>query len=130
VYPYTNPASGFNWELDWPAILYTPVGEAQQRPIGLLVLGCRRDYWYSDEDVEYAQRLGLVLAPIVASLRGPIGRMNEAETEVVQLISCGLSVAEIARAIKSEESHARALVNSVARKLNQRTPNRIPVLMW
>src|SRR5438309_2241122 len=80
VFPYTNPTSKFDWELDWPAIMYAPVGEAQQRPIGLLVLGCRRDYWYSDDDVQYAAGIGVALAPLVASLRGPLGRMTEAES--------------------------------------------------
>jgi DNA-binding CsgD family transcriptional regulator len=130
VLPYTNPASGFDWELDWPAIMYAPVAEVHQRPIGLLVLGCRRDYWYSDDDVQYASGLGAALAPMVASLRGPLARMNEAETEVMQLLSCGLSQPEIARAIKADESRAQALVSSVTKKLNQRTPNRIPVCVW
>jgi DNA-binding CsgD family transcriptional regulator len=130
VMPYTNPASGFDWELDWPAIMYAPVGDVHQRPIGLLVLGCRRDYWYSDDDVQYASGLGAALAPMVASLRGPLARMNEAETEVMQLLSCGMSKSEIAHAIKADESRAQALVSSVTKKLNQRTPNRIPVCVW
>src|SRR5947208_10521115 len=24
VFPYTNPSSGFDWELDWPAVMYAP----------------------------------------------------------------------------------------------------------
>src|SRR5437879_12144831 len=32
VFPYTNPSSGFDWELDWPAIIYTPVPAAHQPP--------------------------------------------------------------------------------------------------
>ncbi len=130
VFPYTNPSSGFDWELDWPAIMYTPVAEVQQRPIGLLVLGCRRDYWYSDDDVEYALTLGVALAPMVASLRGPLGRMNEAETEVAQLLSCGMSAPEIAQAIKADEGRAHSLMSSVTRKLKQRPRNRIPVCVW
>jgi hypothetical protein len=130
VFPFTNPASTFDWELDWPAVMYTPVGELTERPIGLLVLGCRRDYWYSDDDVEYAKTLGLALAPLVSLLRGPLGRMNEAETEVAQLISCGMSAPEIAHAIKSNETHAQSLMTAVTRKLNQRTPHRFPVCVW
>ena len=61
VFPYTTPAAGFDWELDWPAIMYAPIGQPEERPIGLLVLGCRRDYWYSEEDVQYA--IGLSAAP-------------------------------------------------------------------
>src|SRR6266702_700140 len=127
VFPYTTPAAGFDWELDWPAIMYTPIGEPGQRPIGLLVLGCRRDYWYSEEDVQYAIGLGTALTPIISALRGPLGRMTEAEAEVVQLMSCGLSREEIARAIKAGPVETDALISSVKRKLNQRAPRRIPV---
>ena len=112
-----NPSNGYDWELDWPAILYVPVGEAGQRPIGLLVLGCRRDHWYSEEDVEYAGSLGMTVAPMVAALRGPLGRLNESESEVAQLLSYGLSEPEIARAIKVDERRTRVLVDSVIRKL-------------
>ena len=130
VFPYTTPASGFDWELDWPAIMYAPIGEAGQRPIGLLVLGSRRDYWYTDEDVQYATSLGTALAPMVSSLRGPLGRMSEAEAEVVQLMSCGMSREEIAQAIKAGGVETDALISSVKRKLSQRAANRIPVCVW
>src|SRR6195256_6660305 len=98
-----NPSMGYDWELDWPALLYAPVGEAGLRPIGLLVLGCRRDHWYSEEDVHYAGSLGGTLAPMVAALRRPLGRLNEIESEVAQLLSYGLSEQEIARAIRFDE---------------------------
>src|ERR1700756_420474 len=106
LFSYTTPAAGFDWELDWPAILYAPIGESGQRPIGLLVLGCRRDYWYSEDDVQYAAGIGVALAPLVASLRGPLGRMSEAELEVAQLLSCGMSIAEIGRAVNCDETLA------------------------
>jgi DNA-binding CsgD family transcriptional regulator len=112
-----NPTNGYDWELDWPAILYAPVGEQNQRPIGLLILGCRRDHWYSEEDVHYAGSLGVTLTPMVAALRGPLGRLNEIESEVVQLLSFGLSEQEIARAIRFDEHRTRALVDGVTRKL-------------
>lgn len=112
-----NPSLGYDWELDWPALLYAPVGEAGQRPIGLLVLGCRHDHWYSDEDVAYATTLGASLAPLVAALRGPLGRLNESEGEVAQLLSYGLSIPEIARAIQVDDSKTRAMVEAVTRKL-------------
>ena len=112
-----NPSPGYDWELDWPAIVYAPVGAAGQRPIGLLVLGCRRDHWYSDEDVSYAAGLGVSLAPMVESLRGPLGRLSETEGEVAQLLSFGLSAQEIARAIQVDERRTRALVDGVKRKL-------------
>lgn len=112
-----NPSNGYDWELDWPALLYAPVGDVGQRPLGLLVVGCRRDHWYSEEDVSYAASLGATLAPMVAALRGPLGRLNETESEVAQLLSYGLSEPEIARAIKTEEGRTRALVDAVIRKL-------------
>jgi len=112
-----NPSLGYDWELDWPALLYAPVGDAGQRPIGLLVLGCRRDHWYSEEDVAYATLLGATLAPLVAALRGPLGRLNESEGEVAQLLSYGLSIPEIARAIQVDDNKTRAMVETVARKL-------------
>jgi DNA-binding CsgD family transcriptional regulator len=112
-----NPSNGYEWELDWPAILYAPVGEIGQRPIGLLILGCRRDHWYSEEDIHYAGSLGVRLAPMVAALRRPLGRLNEIESEVAQLLSYGLSESEIARAIRFDEHRTRALVDGVTRKL-------------
>ena len=112
-----NPSLGYDWELDWPAVLYAPVGAIGQRPIGLLVLGCRRDHWYSDEDVSYAATLGVSLAPMVDALRGPLGRLNETEGAVAQLLSFGLSAREIARAIQVDERRTRELVEAVTRKL-------------
>src|SRR6195256_3254363 len=112
-----NPSNGYDWELDWPAILYAPVGEPSERPIGLLTLGCRRDHWYTDEDVAYAESLGVTLTPLVTALRRPLGRLNESEGEVAQLLSYGLSAAEIARAIRQSDRAARELVDGVTRKL-------------
>ena len=112
-----NPSNGYDWELDWPAILYAPVGEEGHRPIGLLIIGCRRDHWYSEEDVLYAGSLGSTLAPMVAALRGPLSRLNEIESEVAQLLSYGLSEPEIARAIRFDDRRTRALVDGVTRKL-------------
>jgi len=107
----------YDWELDWPSILYAPIGESGRRPIGLLIVGCRRDHWYSDADVAYAQALGRSLAPMVAALRGPLGRLNEEETAVAHLLGHGFSSEEIARAMGSDERRARTLVDNVTRKL-------------
>jgi DNA-binding CsgD family transcriptional regulator len=112
-----NPSMGYDWELDWPALLYAPVGDVGERPIGLLVIGCRRDHWYTEEDVTYAISLGSTLKPLVAALRGPLGRLNQSEGEVAQLLSYGLSVQEIARATRINDRAARELVESVTRKL-------------
>src|SRR5216683_8151453 len=122
-----NPVTttGYDWELDWPAILYAPVGDMDQRPIGLLTIGCRRDHWYTDEDVAYAYTLGFSLATLVAALRGPMSRLNESETEVAHLLSHGLSTQEIARAIHTSHGHARALVDSVAKKFESVSADRL-----
>ncbi len=108
----------YDWELDWPAIIYAPVGELGARPIGLLIIGCRRDHWYTDEDVAYADTLGYTLVPLVAALRGPMSRLNESENEVAQLLSYGLSTQEIARAIRTDDRNARAMVDTVTKKLH------------
>jgi DNA-binding CsgD family transcriptional regulator len=93
------------------------VGERGVRPIGLLVIGCRRDHWYTEEDITYATRLGTSLAPLVAALRRPLGRLNESEGEVAQLLSYGLSAQEIARAIRVDNRVTSELVESVVKKL-------------
>ncbi|HEV2475771.1 MAG TPA: GAF domain-containing protein [Candidatus Dormibacteraeota bacterium] len=109
--------SEYDWELDWPCMLYTPIGESGQRPIGLLIVGCRRDHWYSDEDVAYAHALGRSLAPMVAALRRPLGRLNEEETAVAHLLGHGFSSDEIARAMGTDARRAQTMVDSVTRKL-------------
>src|SRR5260370_32103740 len=112
-----NPSNGYDWELDWPAILYAPVGEFGQRPVGLLTVGCRRDHWYSEADVHYAGSLGVTLAPMVEALRRPLGRLTPTESEVAQLLSYGLSESEIARAIKVPERKPQIIVDDGAPKL-------------
>jgi DNA-binding CsgD family transcriptional regulator len=112
-----NPSNGYDWELDWPAILYAPVGDAGRRPIGLLTIGCRRDHWYSEADVHYAGSLGITLRPMVEALRRPMGRLTETECQVAQLLSYGLSEPEIARALKISERRARVHVDEVVRRL-------------
>ena len=107
----------YDWELDWPAILYAPVGELGQRPIGLLIVGCRKDHWYTEDDIANAHTLGISLAPMVAALRGPLSRFNESETAVAHLLSHGFSIEEIARAMNANDHQARMLVDNVTRKL-------------
>src|SRR5260370_5783098 len=112
-----NPSNGYDWELDWPAVLYAPVGEVSQRPVGLLTVGCRRDHWYTDADINYAETLGTTFAPLVEALRRPMSRLSDLETQVMQLLSYGLSEPEIARAIKVPERRARTIADDVARNL-------------
>ena len=107
----------YDWELDWPAILYVPVAQLGRDPVGLLVLGCRKDHWYTEEDIAYAHSLGVTLAPAVEALRGPLARLSGLESEVAQLLSFGLSHSEIARAVHVDDRRARSLVEAVLRKL-------------
>lgn len=113
--------SDSDWELDWPAILYAPVGELGKRPIGLVVVGCRRDHWYTERDVAYAVTLGVSLGPMVAALRGPLGRLTESEMVAAQLLSHGFSCPEVARAMGIAEAQGRLLIDSVAHKLRSIT---------
>src|SRR5260370_11880755 len=53
-----NPSSGYDWELDWPPILYPPVGRLGQRPGGLLTAGPRRHPWRSGAHRHYRARPG------------------------------------------------------------------------
>lgn len=112
-----QPGNDYAWEQDWPAILYAPVGELGKRPIGLLIIGCRSDHWYSEQDIAFAYTLGLSLAPMVLALRGPLSRLNDGETMAAHLLSHGFSVPEIARAMDVDEPRARNMVDSVRRKL-------------
>src|SRR5437667_11892144 len=36
--------SEYDWELDWPAILYAPGGQLGHRPTSLLIIACRRGH--------------------------------------------------------------------------------------
>jgi hypothetical protein len=111
----TEPPNDYDWELDWPALLYAPVAEVGQRPVGLLILGSRCDHWYSEDDIAYAHALGASLGSLVSALRGPLSRLNESEAMVVQLLSHGFSSPEIARAMNTDEPRARVLVERVTR---------------
>lgn len=120
-----HPSNGYDWELDWPAVVYGPVGEIGRRPVGLLVLGCRRDHWYTEEDIAYVHSLGVTLGPMVTALREPLGRLSETENEVAQLLSYGLSAPEIARAMRMDERRAKAMAGRVARKLESVSADRL-----
>ena len=132
VYEKPDPSDGYDWELDWPALLYTPVGEMGERPIGLLTIGCRFDHWYTEEDVAYAYTLGYNLAPLVAAMRGPLSKLNESEGEVAQLLSHGLSSQEIAKAIRQDERHTRSLIDGVTKKFRSVTDKDLmfPIVQW
>ena len=104
-----------DWELDWPALLYAPIAEVGERPIGLMIVGCRTDHWYTEANVAQMHTLGFSLAPIVSALRRPFSKLNATESVVAQLLSHGFSCEEIARAMNAEEPRARSLVAKVKR---------------
>ena len=121
VFEKPKRVNTYDWELDWPAIVYAPVAAEGQRPVGLLIIGCRRDHWYSDEDVAYVSSLGTALAGLVSALRRPISRLDETENEVLQLLSYGLSTHEIAHALRIDNRRAALHVESVTRRFRSLT---------
>jgi DNA-binding CsgD family transcriptional regulator len=111
-----------DWELDWPALLYAPVGMPGQRPVGLLIVGSRSCHWYQDHEIDYAAALATTLTGIVLALSGPLVRLNEHELEAARLIAQGLSLAETSVALGLGPDDARRLVDRVLRKLSVRSP--------
>src|SRR5438270_299264 len=96
-------------ELDWPALLYAPVGLPRQRPLGLLVIGSRACHWYTQQDIDYAAALGVTLSGLMLSLGGPLTRLSQRELAVARLIAQGLSLTETSAALQVELDAARGL---------------------
>lgn len=121
-----GPAAAFHdWEMDWPALLYAPVGLPGRRPTGLLVLGARCSHWYRQEDVDYASALGVSLSGLVMAVAGPLTRLTDRELEAARLIAQGLSVPETSAALRLGVDDARRLVGCVLRKLSVRSPGQL-----
>jgi hypothetical protein len=115
-----------DWELDWPALLYAPVGMPGQRPVGLLIAGARTAHWYQQAEIDYAAALGVALTGLVLPLGGPLARLNGPELEAARLVARGFSLAETAAALGLTSSDdARGLVGSVLRKLSVRSPSQL-----
>lgn len=114
-----------DWELDWPALLYAPVGMPGQRPVGLLIVGARDDHWYQQHEIDYAAALGVTLSGLVLALSGPLTRLDDRELEAARLIAQGFSLAETSIAIGLEHGEARDLVDRVLRKLSVRSPGQL-----
>jgi DNA-binding CsgD family transcriptional regulator len=110
-----------DWEMDWPALVYAPVGLPQTRPVGILIVGCRREHWYTQEEIDYVAALGVTLTAPVSCAAGPLGRLSPRERQVALLIAEGLSDGEIARAIDLAPPAAARIVDLVLRKLAVRT---------
>jgi DNA-binding CsgD family transcriptional regulator len=117
-----------NWELDWPALLYAPVGMPGRRPVGLLILGCRNEHWYAQEEIDYVASLGIALTSMALSVGGPLNRLRGSERRTAQLLSQGLSAAEIAIALRTDRTAAQRLVARVLRKLALRSPRELTEL--
>lgn len=111
-----------DWEMDWPALLYAPVGMPGQRPAGLLIVGSRADHWYQQAEVDYVAALAVTLTGLVLSLSGPLARLSQRELEAARLIAQGLSVPETSAALELGLEEARRLVGCVLRKLSLRSP--------
>ncbi len=120
-----DPARHADWELDWPALLYAPVGLPDQRPVGLLLAGARAGYWYRQQEIDYAAALGVALTGLVLTLGGPLTRLSRRELEVARLIAQGLSLAETSVALGLCQEEARDLVGRVLRKLSVRSPGQV-----
>jgi DNA-binding CsgD family transcriptional regulator len=110
-----------DWERDWPALIYAPIGLPKTRPVGILIVGASKEHWYTQEEIDYVAALGVTLTAAVNSVTGPLGRLTMEERHAAQLIAEGLSDPEIAQALAVDSQRARSLADSVLRKLGLRT---------
>jgi DNA-binding CsgD family transcriptional regulator len=120
-----EPGQPPDWEMDWPALLYTPVGMPGQRPVGLLIAGARTGHWYRQPEIDYAAALGVILTGQVLAIGGPLMRLSRRELEVARLIAEGLSLPETSAALRVGTDEARGLVDRVLRKLAVRSPGQL-----
>lgn len=124
--PGPSPVPAWSdWEMEWPAVLYAPIGMPGSRPVGLLIVGCRREHWYAQDEIDYVAALAMSLTSTVLSLSGPLARLNAAERTAARLIGQGLSLPEIAAALKLERATAREIMCGVLRKLSLRSPRQL-----
>jgi DNA-binding CsgD family transcriptional regulator len=123
--PPGEPGAPLDWEMDWPALLYVPVGLPARRPVGLLVIGTRECHWYQQTDIDYAAAVGVTLTGPVLALGGPLTRLSGRELEAARLIAEGLSLPETSAALRLGIDEARALVDRVLRKLSVRSPGQL-----
>jgi DNA-binding CsgD family transcriptional regulator len=114
-----------DWEMDWPALLYAPVGIPGRRPVGLLITGSRTDHWYQQPEVDYVAALAVTMTGLVLSLGGPLTRLNRRELAAARLIAQGLSVPETSAALELGAEDARRLIGGVLRKLALRSPGQL-----
>jgi DNA-binding CsgD family transcriptional regulator len=113
------------WELEWPAILYAPVGSAAARPVGILIVGSRKPHWYDQQEIEYVSSLAAALTLCVSSVVGPLGRLDGFEQQVARLLGEGLSAAEVARALNVDRSRAQGVIDRVLQKLSVKSRHQV-----
>ena len=117
-----EPRSGdSDWEADWPALIYAPVGLPRARPVGILIVGSRTEHWYTQDEIDYVSAIGVTLTTAVSCLTGPLGRLLPPERRVALLVAEGLSDAEIARALGSSEQAVARIADTVLAKLAVRS---------
>lgn len=114
-----------DWEMTWPALLYAPVGMPKLRPVGLLIVGTRRSYWYDHDAVNYVTALAITLTPCILALQGPLARLHPDERHAAHLLREGLSITEIASGLRMERRDAERLVSRILNKLSLRSAREV-----
>lgn len=118
-----------DWEVHWPAIVYAPVGIADTRPVGLMIVGSATQHWYTQFEIDYVAALGIALTAAVSCLTGPLGRLTPRERRFAILIADGLSDEEIASALELDEVAARRASGHILRKLALRSRHEVRELV-
>jgi len=109
-----------DWEVHWPALVYAPVGLADTRPVGLIIVGSRQQHWYTQSEIDYVAALGVALTAAVSCVTGPLGRLTPRERRFALLIAEGLSDEEIALALEVDPHVAKRASDGILRKLEIR----------
>lgn len=118
-----------DWELDWPTILYAPIGDPGLRPVGLLTIGARIPHWYGNEDINFITALAGTLTSFVAGATDPLRPLSRPERMVAYLMSEGLSAAEMSRALRTDRHQAQRSMVDVLRKLRLRSAQDVADLL-
>lgn len=122
-----------DWEMDWPALVYAPVGLPNTRPLGILIVGSRSEHWYTQDEIDFLAALAVTLTAAVSCVVGRLGRLSPRERRVAILLAEGFSDLEVARALGLDPMVAGRVVDDVLRKLAVRTRREVremvPALM-
>ncbi len=118
-----------DWEVHWPAIVYAPVGLADTRPVGLMIVGSSTQHWYTQFEIDFVGAIGIALTAAVSCVTGPLGRLRPRERRFALLIAEGLSDEEIAVALDLDEQVARRASGSILRKLALRSRHEVGELV-